>query len=180
MGTKRADAELLSSGDAEDFAEFYRRTVAALSAYVGRRVQDPELAFDIVAETFARALERRGSYDPQRGIAVAWLFAIARHLIIDSARRGHVAVDARRRLGMPTIALDDEAIDLIGQQSELDLAQTLRTLPSEQREAVVRRVLAEEPYEQIARRAGTTQQVVRKRVSRGLAALRNATGKAER
>lgn len=177
MGDRPTNEELLVSGEPEGFAEFYRRTVAAVSAYVGRRVGDPEVAFDLVAETFARALERRESYDPERGVAVAWLFAIARHLIIDSVRQGRVAEDARRRLAMPPIALDEQAIELIEQQSRLDLADTLRALPPEQREAVLRRVLAEEPYEQIAERTGTSQQVVRKRVSRGLAALRKATGK---
>jgi DNA-directed RNA polymerase specialized sigma24 family protein len=34
----------------------------------------PDLTFDIVAETFARALEHREAYDPERGAAVAWLF----------------------------------------------------------------------------------------------------------
>jgi RNA polymerase sigma-70 factor (ECF subfamily) len=178
MGAKRTNEELIGSGVPEDFAEFYRRTVAPVSAYVARRVGDPEVAFDLVAETFARALERRKSYDPERGVAVAWLFAIARHLIIDSVRQGRVAEDARRRLAMPAIALNEDAIELIEHQSRLDLADTLGALPAEQREAVLRRVLAEEPYEQIAQRAGTSEQVVRKRVSRGLAALRKATGKA--
>jgi RNA polymerase sigma-70 factor (ECF subfamily) len=107
MGAIRGDSELLCSGDPEDFAELYRRTVAAVQAYVRRRVANPELAFDLIAETFARALEGRESYDPERGLVVAWLFGIARHLIIDAARQRRVAADARRRLAMPAIALDD-------------------------------------------------------------------------
>ncbi len=42
----------------------------------------------------------------------------------------------------------------------------------EQREAVERRVLDESSYAVMAKQIGCSQQVVRKRVSRGLAALR--------
>jgi len=38
-----------------------------------------------VAETFARALEHRGAYDPRRGPAIAWLLGIARNLLLDLA-----------------------------------------------------------------------------------------------
>jgi DNA-directed RNA polymerase specialized sigma24 family protein len=48
----------------------------------------------------------------------------------------------------------------------------LARLPDEQREAIEKRVIEEEPYPAIAARIGCSEQVVRKRVSRGLAALR--------
>jgi hypothetical protein len=40
---------------------------------------------DLVAETFARALERRAQFDPQRGPAVAWLPSIAHSLLVGGA-----------------------------------------------------------------------------------------------
>jgi RNA polymerase sigma-70 factor (ECF subfamily) len=48
----------------------------------------------------------------------------------------------------------------------------LTRLPGEQREAIEKRVLEEEPYAAIAAGIGCSEQVVRKRVSRGLATLR--------
>ena len=45
-------------------------------------------------------------------------------------------------------------------------------LPGEQRQAIEGRVLEEEPYAAIAAGIGCSEQVVRKRVSRGLATLR--------
>ncbi|MBE2314405.1 hypothetical protein DVA67_000340 [Solirubrobacter sp. CPCC 204708] len=61
----RADVDLLRGG-AEDFGVFYERHVGMVTAYVGRRVRRPELTIDLVAETFARALERRLQFDARR------------------------------------------------------------------------------------------------------------------
>ena len=81
MGGERADAELLSTGLASDFGCFYDRHVGAVTAFVGSWVGEPDVVFDLVAETFARALGRRLQYDPSKGPAVAWLLGIARNLM---------------------------------------------------------------------------------------------------
>ncbi|HEX3509970.1 MAG TPA: RNA polymerase sigma factor [Solirubrobacteraceae bacterium] len=168
------DAELLCSGDPADFGRFYERHIGALIAFLGARVRAPDQVFDFAAETFARALERREQYDALRGPAVAWLFAIARNLIIDSVRRARVADESRVRLGLEPIALDDEQLEMIHARSQMDLCTALAGLAPEQRAAVRRRVVGEEPYPDIAADLRCSEQVVRKRVSRGLANLREA------
>jgi RNA polymerase sigma-70 factor (ECF subfamily) len=156
----------------DDFGAFYSEHVTAVTAYVARRVQRPELTFDFVAETFARALEHRCAYDPRKGPEIAWLLGIARNVMIDALRRGRVDDAARKRLKMEPIALDDEQLERIAQRGATPLEDALATLPEAQREAVVGRVLDELEYPEIAERVGCSEQVVRKRVSRGLAALR--------
>jgi DNA-directed RNA polymerase specialized sigma24 family protein len=52
------------------------------------------------------------------------------------------------------------------------LRQGLKELPRAQREAVLARVLAEDEYADIAARSETSELVIRKRVQRGLAGLR--------
>jgi RNA polymerase sigma factor (sigma-70 family) len=168
----RSDADLLASGVAVDFGCFYDRHLEALVAFVGSRTREPELIFDIVAETFARALASRATYDRAKGPAIAWLLGIARNLMIDAGRRGKVEADARRRLEMAPIELDDEQLALIGERGRHNLQAALASLPAEQREAVLRRVVLDEPYAVIASAVRCSEQVVRKRVSRGLAALR--------
>jgi RNA polymerase sigma-70 factor (ECF subfamily) len=83
----------------------------------------------------------------------------------------------RRRLGMARIACDDEELERIEADAVLEGPQSrvleeLEGLPAEQRAAIQARVLHELDYDQIARSAGTSELVVRKRVSRGLATLR--------
>jgi RNA polymerase sigma-70 factor (ECF subfamily) len=174
MRGERADAELLSSGLASDFGCFYDRHVRAVTAFVGSWVGEPDVVFDLVAEAFARALERRVQYDPSKGPAVAWLLGIARHLMLDSARRGQVESKSRVRLGMGRVELDDEQLEVIAGRANVLLRDALSSLDGVQQEAVIRRVVLEESYRTIAADLRCSEQVVRKRVSRGLARLRES------
>lgn len=164
-----SDHELLE----RDFGAFYDRHLVAVAAFVGGRVRAPDVAFDLVAETFARALEKRAQYDPTRAPAVAWLLGIARNLIVDGARRGQVESTSRTRLGMAPVELDDEQLRVIEEAGRVDLRQALSAIPADQREAVLRRVVLEMPYSTIATELRCSEQVVRQRVSRGLSALRS-------
>jgi len=51
--------------DPEAFAVFYRRHVRGVLAFFRRRVDSPEVAFDLMAETFAAALEAAPRYEPR-------------------------------------------------------------------------------------------------------------------
>jgi RNA polymerase sigma-70 factor (ECF subfamily) len=133
------------------------------------------LVLDLVAETYAQALEHRQQFDPQRGSAIVWLLGIANHLLLDSVRRGRVAEESRRRLGMERIDVEDDQLDLVERESASELQRALNRLPGEQREAIERRVLEEDAYAAIAEQVGCSEQVVRKRVSRGLSALRRTS-----
>jgi RNA polymerase sigma-70 factor (ECF subfamily) len=176
VSTDPTDEELLSDGSAEGFAALYERRYPLVRGYLRRRIElQPELVLDLVAETFARALERRDQFDPNRGSAVGWLLGIARNLLLDAMRKGRVAETSRRRLGMERIVVESEQLELIEHESASELEDALSALPPRQREAIERRVLDEEPYTAIAARIGCSEQVVRKRVSRGLAALRRAS-----
>ena len=52
------------------------------------------------------------------------------------------------------------------------MAARRESLPADQRDAVQARIVEERPYPEIARELRTSEMVVRKRVSRGLATLR--------
>jgi RNA polymerase sigma-70 factor (ECF subfamily) len=156
------------------FGEFYARYEPAILAYHRRRVGLPEVAADLTAETFARALAGRSRYRPSKGSAAGWIFGIAHHVLVDSARRGTVEQKARERLGMQPMALDDEdlaRIDLLGGDDRL--YEALDALPEEQRTAIVARYVHDETYDETAERLQTSSSVVRKRVSRGLTRLRD-------
>jgi DNA-directed RNA polymerase specialized sigma24 family protein len=56
------------------------------------------------------------------------------------------------------------------------VAELVRELPLEQQEAIRARVIDEREYGEIAQTLHTSEAVVRKRVSRGLAALRRRMG----
>lgn len=169
------DADLLAAGpdEPEAFGAFYRRHVGAVLAYARRRTGAADLAFDLTAEVFAAALEARTRYRPTHPTAAPWLYGIARHKAAESARRGRIEDQARRRLGMEPVELTDEALTLVEEaQAAEPLALALDGLPPAERDAVRARVLDELDYEEIATALRCSQQVVRKRVSRGLSRLR--------
>src|SRR4051812_5622876 len=93
------------------FDELYTRYREPVLGYFARRVGDPEVAADLMAETFARALVHHRTNPP--GEPVAWLLVIARNLLVDSARRGQVEESARRKLHMEPLVLDDADLQRI-------------------------------------------------------------------
>jgi RNA polymerase sigma-70 factor (ECF subfamily) len=176
----KTDRQLLEEardGRGEMFEVVYRRHHAVVLAFLARRVEQPELAADLLAETFASllALVR----DPQRSvppIPLAWLLVTARNLLIDSRRRGTVDDRARRRLAMRPVVLDDRDLERVEEISaETDLMRELALqLDPDQLQALQARVLDEREYAEIAAQLKCSESVVRKRVSRALGVLRSA------
>jgi RNA polymerase sigma factor (sigma-70 family) len=177
------DAELLraaAAGDDDAFAAFYRRHVDGIVAWLRARVREPEVAFDLTAETFAAAVAGAGAWRGE-GSAAAWLYGIARNKWLESLRRGRVEDAARRRLGMEPVVLEDADLAAVeARAASVDLELLLEVLPEAQREAVVGRVIEERSYEELAASLACSEQVVRQRVSRGLAALRAEVVRDER
>lgn len=174
------DSELLAasaSGDADAFAKFYRRHLAAVLAYCLNATESADTAADLTAEVFAAALSGADRYQPQHDSAAAWLRGIARNKLLDSRRRGRVEDATRRKLGMAPLALEDEDLRRVEElaasgQSARALSAVVDELPAEQREAVHARIVDERSYADIAAELRCSESVVRQRVSRGLARAR--------
>jgi RNA polymerase sigma-70 factor (ECF subfamily) len=173
-----SDRELLQEarhGKAAAFEAVYRRHHRLVLAFLSRRVAEPELAADLMAETFAALLVIvRDQERELPDVPVAWLLGTARHLLLDSYRRGQIESRARMSLGMRPLYLDDADLRRVEEISaETDLLASLSaSLTSEQLVAVQARVLDERDYPSIAAELRCSEAVVRKRVSRALHNLR--------
>jgi RNA polymerase sigma-70 factor (ECF subfamily) len=170
-----SDRDLLraSSRDAQAFGEFYRRHERRLLGYLVRRTASGELAADLCAEVFAAALEACRRSAPIPDVPVGWLFGIANHKLVDSARRAQVEDRARRALQMRTIELTRGQIsDIERLCDESEAEALLDELGADQRAALLAHVVDERAYREIAAGLRCSESVVRKRVSRGLAELR--------
>ena len=172
--TSATDEELLSAADARSFEEFYLRHVDTMLGYFARRTGSAEMAADLASETFAAALAGRRRYRPRKGAAGAWLFGIASRKLADAQRRGYAERRMCRRLGMERIELTDADVAHIEALGES--ARLLEGLSPDQAEAVRAHVIEERDYGEIAGELHTSEAVVRKRVSRGLAAMRTRIG----
>ena len=174
-----SDSALLSAIAARDgtaFAVFYRRHLPAVLAFLLREIGDPEAAADLAAEVFAAVLLSAGRYSEQGPSAAPWVIGIARNKLLMSFRRGRVEARARHRLGFQAVALDDGDLDRIAEVADGGrgrLAGLVDELPEDERVAVRSRVLDERPYSEIATELRCSELVIRKRVSRGLARMRD-------
>lgn len=172
------DALLLARtrDDPAAFGLFYDRHEEAVLVYMLRRTSSPELAADLTAEVFAGALERAADFRYTGPPPAAWLFQIARNVLIDSYRAARVQNEARKRLAMKPLALGDDAaehLERLAARAQGDEAmELLKHLPQDQREAIVGYILEDRDYADMATELQCSSNLVRKRVSRGLAVLR--------
>jgi RNA polymerase sigma factor (sigma-70 family) len=175
--SSRTDAELIAAtpGDRDAFAELYRRHERAVLRFFVHWCRSPELAADLTAETFAAAFAAVSRYEPDRGEPRPWLFGIARNILARSVKRGRVEDQTRRRLGMPALVIDDEALERIEAlvSPNNNVLDALSELAEPIREAVSGRVLEEREYRELASALACSESVVRQRVSRGLARIRD-------
>ena len=174
------DEELLVrlGRDPDAICLVYDRHVVQLVRYLEGAGASREVAWDAVQETFARLLERgprvRAGED---GSAWPWLAVSARNLLRDWQRRGRVDDHARRRIGIDVIAASEEELDralarLESKTHSGELAHALAALPTDQRTAVTGRVLHGLDYDELAAAGHTSEQTIRRRLSRGLRSMR--------
>jgi RNA polymerase sigma-70 factor (ECF subfamily) len=177
-----SDTNLLSAVarcDGRAFAVFYRRHLPAVLAYLVRQTRDPEVAADLAAEVFAAVLLSSRRYRPEGESAGPWVMGIAHKKLLMSLRRGRIESKARRRLRFEPIEFEDndyERVEATADSGAGRLAQLVARLPADERFAVNARVVEERSYRDIAAELACSELVVRKRVSRGLARVREQLG----
>ena len=163
--------------DPRAYAAFYDAYSDRVLRFLARRVFDPEVAIDLMSETFAKVLERRMQF---RGESAAeeqgWLFAIARTELSHYWRSGRVERAALERfaVNVPELDADEfERIEALAGLNSLDgpLLDAVAALPSDQRRAIELRIVEDLGYEEMAAVLAVSEQVARARVSRALRAL---------
>lgn len=172
------DAELIvaSREDPRAFRRLYDRRADELLAYFYRRVFDPEVAADLLAETFAVAFAKRHRFRDRGAPGVAWLYGIARKELSHWYRHQEVERRALAKLGVEVPILDQESIALLEESADRDgyraaLAGALEQISERERDAVRLRVVSELSYGEIATRLRCSEAAARTRVCRGLARL---------
>ena len=163
--------------NADDIARLYAAHARGLVAYFARRTFDPQVASELMAETFASAVtDRRAFRGDGDEAAIAWLYGIARHQLSNWYRRAAVERRMLGKLGLEPPTLSDveyERVEELAGLGELRarVASLLAQLPAEARDALRLRVLEERPYPEVASSLGVSEATARARVSRGLRSL---------
>lgn len=140
-----------------------------LYGFLLRSCGEPAEAEELTQEVFRRAVEAERRYD-ERGEGRAWLFRIARNLLIDRARRA-----APRPRAVPFEAAHEPAAGP-PQVLRLELRQALEALPAADREALLLGEVGGLTYAEIAAATESTVAAVRSRVFRARQSLRQTMG----
>ena len=113
VATAESDSRLIervAGGDRDAFTELYRRFARPVLAMAMRQLGDNGRAEEAAQETFAAVWRSARSYRSDRGSASAWLYAVARHAIIDRARQ-------RRE---PVVEVPEQASDEAGPEERAE------------------------------------------------------------
>ncbi len=171
-GLQRRDPDLL-----DRLIEQYQYRLFRYLAYI---TGDKQRAEDFFQETWIRVLERGHQYDGKSKFE-AWLFAIARHLVIDWQRSKKAqSLDTLTDPGQEhplQVANENELSPLqqiLSHEKEENLHTSLEKIPAIYREVLVLRFQEELQIEEMAGVLSIPVSTVKSRLYRGLDALRGA------
>ncbi len=174
-----SDVEQLRAArrDSEAFRSFYRAHAEWLYRWLALQVQDPQVAADLTAESFAQALVSLPRFRGERpGTGTGWLFGIARNLLRRYLHDQRVETRARLRMSMPVRDYHPEEFEEVEHRLDAaaiapQLAAALDALSPDLRRVLELRVVDELDYGELARIAGISEPHARVRASRAVRAL---------
>ncbi len=159
-----ADSELMKQiamGSEEAFRILWDRFGPGVYTVCRRRLGDVGAAEDATQEVFTSVWRRAGTFDPARGSAAAWLYAIARNAAAQLVRRGHA--------GANLAVLDDQTADAENDPvMGLALHAALTRLPATERQVLELAYFEDMTQTQIAARLRLPLGTVKTRTRSGL------------
>lgn len=165
------------AGDLRAFDELVRRTESRVRSVALAILQDRSEAEDAAQEAYLRAFRRASSYRGE-GAVGAWLCRIAVRAAHDALRRA----GRQRRLREVVEPFGDAAAETgspepaeeLRRRAEMESA--LRTLPADEREALVLKEVAGMTYREISESCGVPLGTVQSRIHRARQRLADALG----
>lgn len=161
------------TGEAEAIGRLYDQHQAEIFRYLWARVGERSVAEDLTGEVFMRMLTGLPTYRPSAAPFRAWLYQIARNLLIDHYRKfGTRTMDSLHQV--ETISDDTpDLVTMLDQRLTMErVHRALARLDEAQREVVTLRFLSGLSLQEVAQTVGKTENAVKALQHRGLAALR--------
>ena len=172
-GSPVGDERLLveaAKNDPSRFAELYELNFVRVYAYIARRVGDRDVAQDLTADVFHKALAGIKSFE-WRGVPFAgWLLRIAANMIVDRSKRSGREVSGQEDLpDLPDLGAQPklEEADHSGR-----LFHLVDQLPADQRRVIGMRFAEEKSIREIATELGRSEGAVKQLQFRALQNLR--------
>ena len=154
---------------------------AALVRFLSHKLSNPADVQDIRHDIYVRILEAAERELPAQ--PKAFLFSVARHILIDRARRNRiVAIDLLEDLDVLNVLVDEATPERreTGRQQLQKLSSLIQGLPARCRDVVWMRRVEDLPQKVIAQRLGIAEATVEKHLVRGIRMLTDALYGGER
>jgi RNA polymerase sigma-70 factor (ECF subfamily) len=164
-------------GDAAAFAALYDHFAPRVRRYLRHETADPDHVEDLVQQVFLKMIEALPRYRCTGAPFGAWVFRVARNLVIDERRTRHPTAPLEVAVER-TAASDDPATAAIRADERDRLLAAIDTLPADQRDVLVWRFLAELSPGEVAILMHRSPEAVRALQHRALLALRGRLGEA--
>jgi len=153
---------LIASGSEPAFRTIWQRYGAAVFSLCLRRLSDHGAAEDATQEAFANIWRRAITFDPRRGSAAGWLYAVARNAAAQEARhRRHDAI-------LLAVLDDDQAADEEDASTRLAVHAALTRIPPTERQVLELAYFDDLSHSQIADRLSLPLGTVKTRIRSGL------------
>ena len=161
---------LLSGGDEGAFLEFYRRHQGLVYRFALQMSGKTEIAEEVTQEVFMVVMASGARYDAERGSVAAYLYGIARNIVLRVLERERPYLTTLDELASVYVEGD-----VLGDLARNERVETLRkavlALPPAYREVVVLCDLHERDYAEAATALGCAIGTVRSRLHRARALL---------
>lgn len=167
----------MAAGDRAALDTVYAMTSAKLFATIVRIVRVRERAEDLLQETYVKAWQRAGRFDPDRGSPITWLCTIARNTALNDLRcDGRSPVEAADIL--PDIADDARPQDdwLCDLQDAEALHRCLETLQADHSRSIRLAFFEGLTHSELASRVDAPIGTVKSWIRRGLTGLKGCLG----
>ncbi|GMG85640.1 sigma-70 family RNA polymerase sigma factor [Paralimibaculum aggregatum] len=168
-----SDLEACARGDRAALRRIFEAEGGRLAGVALRILRRRELAEEAVQEAFVKIWRSAGQYDPARGSARGWIYAVLRNHALNMLRDG--SRETATEPGALDALRDDEAM-LSAAWERLDEASALKrclaALDTAKRQAVLMAYVLGYTHGEIAGRVGAPLGTAKAWVRRGLAALR--------
>lgn len=155
--------------------ELYAAHSEELFLFLRSRTGNAQDALDLVGETYSQAtLSRTKCKADTLDGARAWLFGIANNLLKGFFKRKYVESRAMQRLRLERVCVHEPVLPLEPENdTKREITAWLDKIKPEYSEAVSRRIIFDQSYAKIASDLNISEELARKRVSRGMMQLRS-------
>jgi RNA polymerase sigma-70 factor, ECF subfamily len=173
MSDEAADADLMermAAGNREAFAALFRRYHRPVFRFSAQMTGSRDAADDVTQDVFVALAQSHARYKPERGSLKAYLYGIARHLVLQREKRasskGEVEIDTLEGDIHGVAAPFDPMDELVRAETILAVRRAIVRLPRHYREVIVLCELNGLSYDEAAHVIGCRVGTIRSRLHR--------------